>query len=345
MTLMQVRKFLPFECDVIVVDGLWGVGKTALTTTIGAMDNVEKAKLEHVHEYVCTLHHLGKMSDDAVRYMILTYADIVQYSNLIGREVNFRPSDASGTKNTPGSTVRYLRRLFAEDGDSVVEQIQRTNVAHHIVSHQILPVGEPLFEAFGDRLKMVHVVRHPVHLARYWHDYLRDFGRHREFTVSVDLGGSKVPWWAADWAQQYVDMNPMDRALESLMHLYQMVYEVSSHHNGDTRLLVVPFEDLVMRPTVTFPRVAQFLGRELGPKTDKILKRERIPRPTITHGRAFSVHNWASSGEVSERDVYKLEIGYINEYGSPDVIDRFYELVCRYNVLWPSELNAFESIR
>jgi hypothetical protein len=342
---MQVRKFLPFECDVIVVDGLWGVGKTAITTTIGAMDNVEKAKLEHVHEYVCTLHHLGKMTDDATRYMILTYADIDQYSNLISREVNFRPSDASGTKNTPGSTMRYLRRLFSEDGDAIVERIRRDNIAHHIVSHQVLPVGRPMFDAFGERLKMVHVVRHPVHLARYWNDYLRDFDRHREFTVSVDFEGTKVPWWAAEWADRYVELNAMDRALCSLTHLFDLLIDRFSRYKDDNRLLVLSFEDLVMRPTDTFPRVAQFLGRDLGGKTDKILKRERIPRPTITHGRAFSVHNWATSGEASEGDVYELEIAYINERGSSDIIDRFHDTIRRYNTLWPSELNAFESMR
>jgi hypothetical protein len=341
---MQVRKFLPIECDVIVVDGLWGVGKTALTATIGAMDNVEKMKLEHVHEYVCTMHHLGKMSDDATRFMLLTYADIDQYSNLIGREVNFRPKDASGTKNTPGSTLTYLRRLFAKDGDDIVDHIQHNNIAHHVVTHQALPVGEPLFEAFDQRLKMVHIVRHPVHLARYWNDYLRDSLRHREFTVSFDVNGNKVPWWAAEWADQFIDMNIMDRALSSITHLYELLIDAFVRHEHDPRLIVVSFEDLVMRPRETLPRVAHFLGRELGPKTDKILKRERIPRPTITHGRAFSTHNWATSGSVTERDVYELEMRYINDQGSPDVINRFHTIVRRYNSLWPSELTAFESI-
>lgn len=341
---MQVRKFLPIECDVIVVDGLWGVGKTALTATIGAMKNVEKMKLEHVHEYVCTMHHLGKMSSDATHFMLLTYADIDQYSNLIGREVNFRPKDASGTRNTVGSTVTYLRRLFQSDGDQIVEVIQKNNIAHHVVTHQILPVGEPLFDAFDKRLKMIHIVRHPVHLARYWNDYLRDSLRHREFTVSFDVEGNKVPWWAVDWANHFIAMNTMDRALSSISHLYELLISAFERHQHDSRLLIVSFEDLVMRPEKTFPAVGQFLGRELGPKTNKILKRERIPRPTITHGRAFSAHNWATKGNITEHEVYELEMQYITEHASPDVIDRFLETVRQYNELWPSELNDFQSI-
>jgi len=338
---MQVRKFLPIECDVIVVDGLWGVGKTAVTSVIGAMKNVEKMRLDHVHEYVCTMNHLDKMSNDATRFMLVTYSDIDQYSNMIGREVNFRPSDASGTKNTPGSTLKYLRRLFAEDGDQIVDQIMSQNIANHVVTHQVLPVGEPLFEAFDKRLKMVHIVRHPVHLARYWNDYLRDSLRHREFTLSFDVRGEKVPWWAADWAEEFIGMNMMDRALASISHLYELLITRFDQHRNDPRLLVVSFEDVVMRPQITFPRIAGFLGRDLSRRTDKILARERIPRPTITHGRAFSAHNWATDGDVTERQVYEIETKYIHESASPAILDRFRKTVHQYNELWPSELTEF----
>jgi hypothetical protein len=338
---MQVRKFLPIECDVIVVDGLWGVGKTAVTSVIGAMKAVEKMRLNHIHEYVCTMNHLGKMSDDATRFMLLTYSDIDQYSNMIGREINFRPTDASGTKNTPGSTIKYLRRMFAPDGDHVVEQVLEKNIANHIVTHQVLPVGQPLFDAFGKRLKMVHIVRHPVHLARYWNDYLRDSLRHREFTVSLDVGGEKVPWWAAEWADEFIHMNTMDRALSSISHLYDLLIARFEERRDDSRLLVISFEDVVMRPQMTFPKIASFLGRDLSRKTDKILARERIPRPTITHGRAFSTHNWASDGDVTERQVYEMEMKYVSESATTPVLDRFHDTIRKYDELWPSELNAF----
>jgi hypothetical protein len=112
-------------------------------------------------------------------------------------------------------------------------------------------------------------------------------------------------------------------------------------HRGDPRLLVISFEDVVMRPQSTFPRIAEFLGRDLSRKTDKILSRERIPRPTITHGRAFSAHNWATDGDVTEQQVYEMEMNYVTESASPTVLARFRDTIRRYDELWPSELNAF----
>lgn len=341
---MQIRKFLPMECDVIVVDGMWGVGKTAVTSVIGCMNDVEKVKLDLIHEFACVLNSLGKMSDEAARFLLLTYADINQYHNLIGREINFRPSDATGTKNTPGSTLRYLRRMFAGDGDGIVTRIHRDHIAHQVVTHQILPVGEPMFSAFGDRLKMLHIVRHPMHLARYYHDYFVDWMRHREFTVSLDFEGEKIPWWAIDWAEQFLRLNTMDRALESLTFLYKRIFDQIERRRDDPRLLVLSFENIVMRPHESFPAISSFLGRDPSKKTSKILAREKIPRPTITHGRAFSAHNWATKGAVSERDVYELEASYIHSSASPDVVERFRGVVDTYNNLWPSELNEFAEL-
>jgi len=341
---MQVRKFYPIECDVIMVDGMWGVGKTAVTSVLGAMRNVEKMKLQHVHEYMCTLHYLGKISEDALRFMLLTYVDIDQYSNLISREINFRPSDASGTKNTPGSTLKYLRRLFQDDGDQIVQRIHQENIAHQVVTHQILPVGDPVFSAFGNRLRMLHIVRHPLHLARYYHDYLIDWMRHREFTVSVDVKDQKIPWWANDWSDFYMGLNTMDRALESLTCLYDLIVRQIDKYRDDPRLLVISFEDIVMRPETTFSKISTFVSRELSPKTEKILRREKIPRPTITHGRAFSAHNWATKGSVTEHDVYEMEASYITDTASKDVLERFRGVVHNYNKLWPSELNEFADL-
>lgn len=136
-------------------------------------------------------------------------------------------------------------------------------------------------------------------------------------------------------------MNTMDRALASISHLYELLITRFEQHRNDPRLLVVSFEDVVMRPQSTFPKIAEFLGRDLSRKTDKILTRERIPRPTITHGRAFSAHNWASDGDVTEQQVYEMEMNYIQQSASAGVLASFLKTVRKYNELWPSELNAF----
>jgi len=332
-----VRKFLPMECDVIVVDGVWGAGKTAVISVIGDMPGVEKVKLELVHEHLCILEHLGRIKPDGASYMHNVFADMNQYHNLIGREVNFRPSDATGTRNTLGSTARYLRRMFGPAGDDTVSRINAENLAYHVVSHHVLPVVAPLHRTFGDRLRLVEIVRHPVHLVRYWNDYLVDLGRHREFTLSVDVGGEKIPWWATDWADTYQAANTMDRAIRSIHWLYESIYRALDEHHP--HVLALSFEDVVMRPESTFARLSSFLGRPLGPRAKRIMRREKIPRTSVTRGRAFSTHNWATVGEVEEAEVYRRELDYVHERASSEGIDLFHRCVEAYGLRFPSELD------
>jgi hypothetical protein len=228
--------------------------------------------------------------------------------------------------------------MFGDDGDRVVDEINSRNVAHHAVTHQVLPVAGPIFDAFGDRLKMLHVVRHPVHLVRYWRDYLSDLDREREFTVSIDHEGTKVPWWAAEWADRWAEMTTIDRTVASLVEMYRSIFSAVDARVGDPRLLVLSFEDVVMRPTPSFAAISAFLGRPLGRRTDGILVRERIPRPTITHGRAFSAHNWASSGEATEADIYAAELSLVTDAASPALVGEFLALVDEYDRRHPCEL-------
>ena len=49
---VKVEKFNPFRNDIISVDGLWGTDKRLLSPMVSGMDRVEKAKAEHIYEYV-----------------------------------------------------------------------------------------------------------------------------------------------------------------------------------------------------------------------------------------------------------------------------------------------------
>ncbi|MFM8002016.1 MAG: hypothetical protein ACKPAJ_06340, partial [Actinomycetota bacterium] len=142
---LELKHLNSFTNDIIVVDGFWGGGKSIVTSMIGSLTGVEKKKVEHVYEYVCIAHAAGKMNHDAAIAFLKIYADLSQYNNLIGREVNLRWSDDSGLRNNPGSLM-YLRRLFHPGGDEVATIISKENLALLIASHELISVSDILFD-------------------------------------------------------------------------------------------------------------------------------------------------------------------------------------------------------
>lgn len=339
---LDLKHFNSFTNDIIVVDGFWGGGKSVVTSIIGSMTRVEKKKVEHVYEYVCIAHSTGKMNTDAASAFLKIYADLSQYNNLIGREVNLRWSDDSGLRNNPGS-LTYLKRLFHAGGDNIADQISERNLALLIASHELISVSDLLYESYGSRLKLVEVVRHPVHLFNNVRDYTAKFERTREFTLSFEVSGVKVPWFAADWADEFVSSSITDRALLSIARMQsEMISSIDSINAAQKPLLVLSFENTVLRPEGSIEKLENFLNRPRTRRTNRVLRQQNLPRKQISAGKATSSFSFTSNSASSEHQTYKKVFKEIEDGGSLSAINEFRSAVNAYNLRWPSQLNEFE---
>jgi hypothetical protein len=339
---LDLKHFNSFTNDIIVVDGFWGGGKSVVTSIIGSMTRVEKKKVEHVYEYVCIAHSTGKMNTDAASAFLKIYADLSQYNNLIGREVNLRWSDDSGLRNNPGS-LTYLKRLFHAGGDNIADQISERNLALLIASHELISVSDLLYESYGSRLKLVEVVRHPVHLFNNVRDYTAKFERTREFTLSFEVSGVKVPWFAADWADEFVSSSITDRALLSIARMQsEMISSIDSINAAQKPLLVLSFENTVLRPEDSIEKLENFLNRPRTRRTNRVLRQQNLPRKQISAGKATSSFSFTSNSASSEHETYKEIFKEIEDGGSLSAINEFRSAVNAYNLRWPSQLNEFE---
>ena len=292
----QLHPGTSFTNDVIVIDGMWGTGKSILSSLVGSLERVEKKKIDHIFEYICIGRHLGLVTDDYARTIIRIYADLDQYNNLIGREVNLRLTDDSGFRNTPGSW-RYVKRLLGAEGDQIVEAINSQNLAVQLVTHHVRGIAGPLHDALGGRLFLLEVVRHPFYLINYWTRYLSDFGRSREFTLAADVGGERVPWFALQWSDEYLKSSIIDRAIQSIAHFLVPTLEAAGvpRNEAPRNELIVAFEQLVCKTGDEIGRVSSFLGRSAGSTTKSALRKQRVPRSLSDEGRASNVRSWLAN--------------------------------------------------
>lgn len=326
----------PFTNDVIVVDGMWGTGKSILSSLIGSLEGVEKKRIDYTFEFLCVGHFLGRISADLAMTMIRIQADLDQYNNVIGREVNLRMSDDSGFRNTPGS-LRYLRRLIASEGETVVDRINNENLALLLVTHHISAVCDPLVNALRERLFLIEVVRHPLHLVKYWTTYFEDFERSREFTLSARFGDTRVPWFALDWSDEFVSLSPIDRAIRCISFLQnaslspralsQEVFPDSSHK---THRLIIPFESLIAQPELVLNDVSSFTGRTRTSRTARVFRKQQIPRRAAQAGRATNERSWIPSPTLSHAEQLAELIAWVREHAKPVSIQMMEASINRY---------------
>jgi|ETNmetMinimDraft_33_1059910.scaffolds.fasta_scaffold02640_7 hypothetical protein len=339
---MELEKTNPFCNDVVFIDGLWGTGKSLLSPIISGMDRVEKVKIEHLYEYICILHHLDKMSSDAAIWMLKTYADLSQYNNLIGREVNLRWRDDSGFANNPNS-LRYIKRLFGGEGDQKVADINDNNRALNIVSHMLMLVADKIFETYGCRAKIIEVVRHPLYMVNHWSSYLQRYDSSREFTPSFYHKEEKIPWFIDGWEDEFVEANEMDKVLLSIIKLFEWA-DMSAKNmlaKGGS-VLILSFESLVLTPSEPLQQLEDFLKRKHGSRLKAIMKKQKMGRKTISAGKGRAAYGWSKKTHLNEKQVYLQYLENIKTNGSEENVDKFLRLIELYNEKYPSVLSQYQ---
>lgn len=276
----------------VFVGGLPGCGKTMMTPIVGTFARVEIQKFDWPIEYLCTLYLLGKLEPDAAITMIRMLTDLDLYNLAMSREVNMRLSDLSSVFRNAG-TWRYLRRLIQPGDAAAVERIRRERPILHITFHNALAISPLLFEALGDRLRLLEIVRHPLYMIKQWYAYIDRYGRdERDFGICLAYQGRSVPFFARGWEERYLCSNAMDRVIYSIQTLSQMGEQVLRDlpEAQQAQVMVVPFEPFVLNPWPHLTRLEAFLGTTMTPATRRELKRQHVPRGMIAKGIARSIY-------------------------------------------------------
>jgi hypothetical protein len=335
---MQEQKLhlgTPFLNDVIVVDGMWGSGKSLLSSIVGSLERVEKKRIDHIFEYLLIGVSLGHVTAEFTRKMIRLYADLDQYNNLIGREVNLRVNDDSGFRNTPRS-FRYVLRLFGAEGDQVVDHINQENLALLLLTHHVTGISGPLYESLKSRLFLIEVIRHPLQLVNYWRTYFGSFERSREFTLCIDSESSRIPWFAASWCDEFNEMSSLDKAIRSICRMHEISLmesnkvSQSDHPVNKEKRLVMPFEFMVTNTSKAIDQLADFLGRNPTSATMRAMRRQDLPRTLSSRGKAINSMNWLPNPKLSYRDQLDVVMQMISRDASKESVQLIKECTHQY---------------
>ncbi len=266
----------------IIVDGQGRSGKNLIAVLLSAFPSVEKMRLDSQLDYIPRYHALGKLSTDAAIASLRTEVDEKFYYTLIGREVNLRFADYSSIWKQ-AQTAKYLPRLIGPDGQTALEKFEKLPTFQNM-THDGIQFASLWFDAFGDRLNIIHVLRNPVF--NIFEQNRRGFGERLgidplEFQLSFDYEGSVLPLGAKGRESEYLDGS----ALEKLVVIVDQSFKLNSAsimslpEEAKNRVLLIDFDDFVVTPEPTLKAISKLVGEAAPSRLNRILRRERVPRP------------------------------------------------------------------
>ena len=252
-----------------------------LAPIISSMERAEHVTLNYLMEQVSMMHILGRISDETAICLLRYAVDSMFYDFTIGRNLNLRFGDLSSIWSS-SQPVQYLKRLFAKEGDAALKSIMQKKPLFLLMVHDALWHADIYCKSFPE-MKMIHMTRHPIDMAYDWYEkgYGRDFFENpRNATLTIEWESKQLPYYAAGWEQEYLNMPEVDRIILMIKRLednHRKKYD-SLPERERRKIMIIPFERMVTAPEPNLRDISEFLGTSPTRHTARICKRERCPR-------------------------------------------------------------------
>ena len=332
--------------NVVFVDGLPGCGKTLFSKIIAAMDKVELLTYAYEIEYYCSLYFLEKITMDAAQSQISLTADLRLYDTMMGRNVNFRPTDLSSATQHH-DYKRYFNRLFQAGDDAIPDVIAKERPILNLTTHHLLAHSEPIWKAFGNRCTFVEVVRHPLYMLRQQRLNEQNlFDSVKNFDILFLYDGNETPYYTKGWEEQYLKSIPAERAIYFIEHLTKRTIDMKRlmMDKYGAKIITIPFEKFVLSPDKYMSQIAEMLGSRVTDSTRNVMNEQKVPRSKISDGidiPTYRRYGWTPPIDgASEREELLFRRAEMESEVSNNAMDVLDKLISEYEKeYWTPEAN------
>ena len=277
---------------IIMVGGLDGCGKTLFSPIVSALDRVELPMYSYEIEHYCSLYSLKHLSLQSASTLIRMQSDLKLYNSMMGREVNFRPSDLSSVQkyHKPG---QYFERLFQPGDELIPNIIDHKKPILNLTIHNVLFTSDPIWNALGDRCVYVDVVRHPLYMVRQQQLNMKKLiDDVRDFIIYYERQGKTYPYWAKGWEDLFDQSSDIERSIHYIDQMTQRVEKAKKVlvKKYNASILTIPFEKFVLNPEPWVERIASAVSSNITENTRKVMAQQMVPRKKIAQGLDLEIY-------------------------------------------------------
>lgn len=287
MNIKYARK-TPVTERVAFVDGATRSGKGLTCRFLAYLEGGEHWQYHATLEHICYMHQVGVIDIEVAAPFFQFIAEVNILNRIYGRDLNTRLSDESSIFKSP-NPGEFIRRSVADRHPDMLNDFNNARRLPIFDLHSCLPSAKLIFQGMP-WAKIVHVNRHPIDLTYKW--ISRGWGRREavdplSFVPIIEHPEGAVPWFAAEWAEEYNRLNPKARALEAVLCLEQRDERGLAEITPTQRMqiLQISFEKLVTEPHATITKFADFFEAKIVDGFDVMLLEERCPRSIDSNER------------------------------------------------------------
>jgi hypothetical protein len=296
----RLIKSMGFNNKVIITNGFNGSGKTLLAPLISSIKNVELMTFAYELEWASSILYSKKLDQSAYEEFVKMFVDHSIYNQLMGRNVNCRPSDLSSIfKNN--NIFNYIYRMLTE-GDNVIPlKIDKDNPTLSLVTNNLLPIFPNLSQALNERLVFLETVRDPMYMFQqllilYGSVINNDILKKKDFTMRVSSNGvssSFLDYYSDSSVFEEIKENNHDKiTISYLERIFEFYFnlDLDAFSENNSKLLIIPFEPFVLSPEKYMNNILNLIDSDWSKSLKKEMKKQKVPRKLISAGKNLAIY-------------------------------------------------------
>ena len=238
------------------------------------------------------------------------------YNSSICREVNFKLFEYNGLIKDP-KLFKNIKCLFAIDKGQIENQIKLKKQILPIVVNNNFPLSKILFEALGNRMRMIIILRHPTYLVDYWINKLKHFGLNSDDLILEKSKSQSKLNSLHDIKVNLTNISKADRDIYKINFLSKKYSEsdLINHDQFRNRIIFVPYESFIFDPHSWMDKISLFLDT-------KKVRRNIIRR----------VKNEFDNNIVLSKNFYDSKLEAIEKVASKDAFDLIRNISKKYEM-------------
>lgn len=302
--------------NVVIVDGFSSSGKSLICSAICSLDRVENWQIDYSYEQLATLYYLEKISFKSIQSILETRSDELIYNLFISRNVNFRKTDMTSPYFN-NLEDKYIGRLKADEGDKVVKEILKVKPILPLHIHFIFGYSNILLKSFYNKLNLyIVILRDPFYLIDRWDEenWIKRMGLdNRDFRLCIKYENHIIPWYAKEYATEYVEANDAEKCVLTIYNLYKRIFLMYENLTIEekNKMMIIFFDEFVQNPDAYVDKICKKLNTKRSDLFRKFLNKSNLPRKVTNP--ITSIENFQFKYSTKLRPVYMKLILELND--------------------------------
>ena len=267
--------------NIVLIDGISRSGKLLTGALISSFKNSEHLEFGLNFEHFCPAIEFKKIDLDYANAFINNYLNELAYNKYLSRNVNFRPNDRTGVRNSINYKT-YKKRLLKKEGDQIINLIRKEKKQIPFVTHDILVTINAL-NKLNINYKMIEIFRNPISLVMSW--YKRGLGNRygkdkRLFTLLIKKNKKVYPWYDNISNQ---NLNSDDEFEKCVNYVHFLTKRSVGNYNNlnkknKRKIFISSYEKIVENTYDELENISKFLNLKFSNLTKIFIKKENCPK-------------------------------------------------------------------